>query len=105
VRHEVSYFTSFYLSSLTQGIPHALRAQAWPRITRFDDRWRWIVTSVVPRFRRFDTDTRLAETSLRRIFDDARDYASNPCVLPRSPQTKGSAPDNEQPRPMATSFE
>ena len=67
-----------------------MRAQAWPRITRFDDRWRWIVTSVVPRFRRFDADTRLVDASLRRIFDEARDYASNPCVTRR---------------PMATSFE
>jgi DNA-binding CsgD family transcriptional regulator len=44
----VLFFTSFYLYSLTRGIPHARRAQAWPRITRFDDRWRWLVTSVVP---------------------------------------------------------
>jgi hypothetical protein len=84
VRHEVSYFTSFYLYSLARGIPQVLHAQAWPRITRFDDRWHWIVTSIVPRFRRFDADTRLADASLRRIFDEARDYASNPCVL-RSP--------------------
>ena len=93
VRHEVSYFTSFYLYSLTRGIRQALQAQAWPRITRFDDRWGWIVTSIVPRFRRFDGDTRLADASLRRIFDEARDYASNPCVVPRTPQTEGSAPD------------
>ena len=105
MRHEVSYFTSFYLYSLTRGIPQALQAQAWPRITRFDDRWHWIVTSIVPRFRRFDADTRLAEHSLRRIFDEARDYASNPCVLPRSPRAKGPAPDDEQRRPISTSFE
>jgi hypothetical protein len=104
VRQEVSYFTSFYLYSLTRGIPQVLHAQAWPRITRFDDRWRWIVTSIVPRFRRFDADLRLADASLRRIFDEARDYASNPCVLPRSPQTEESAP-NEQPRTMATSLD
>ena len=91
VRQEVSYFTSFYLYSLTRGIPQALRAHAWPRITRFDDRWRWIVTSIVPRFRRFDADVRLVDASLRRIFDEARDYASNPCVLPRSPQTEEPA--------------
>jgi len=36
------------------------------------------VTSIVPRFRRFDVDTRLADTSLHRIFDEARDYASKP---------------------------
>jgi hypothetical protein len=88
LRQEVSYFTSFYLYSLTRGIPQVLHAQAWPRITRYDDRWRWIVTSIVPRFRRFDADTRLADTSLRRIFDEARDYASNPCVLRRSPQAE-----------------
>ena len=80
VRDEVSYFTSFYYYALTGGIRQALRAQAWPRITRFDDRWRWIVTCIVPRFRRFDVHTRLVDASLRRVFDEARRYAANPCV-------------------------
>ena len=86
-RHEVSYFTSFYLHSLRGWIPQARRAQPWPRITRFDDRWLWIVASIVPRFRIFDGEMNLVDAGLRRIFDEARDYASNPCVLPRSPQT------------------
>jgi len=85
VQPEIAYFTSFYLYSFTRGIPHALRAQAWPRITRFDDRWRWLLTSVVPRFRRLDADTRLVDASLRHILDEARAFASTPCVLPRSP--------------------
>ena len=85
VRQEIAYFTSFYLYSFTRGIPHALRARAWPMITRFDDRWRWLVASVVPRFRRFDADTRLVDASLRHILDEAHDFASVPCVLPRSP--------------------
>jgi len=92
VRQEVMYFTSFYLYSLTRGIPQALQAHTWPRITRYDDRWRWIVTSIVPRFRRFDADPRVLEASLRRIFDEARDYASNPCVLPRSARPSAPAP-------------
>jgi hypothetical protein len=79
VRHEVVYFTAFYLYSLTRGMPHAVRARAWPRITRFDDRWRWIVASVVPRFRRFDADPRLIDASMRRILDEAHDHASSPC--------------------------
>ena len=62
--------------------------RAWPRITRFDDRWRWIVTSIVPRFRRIEKDMYLVEGGLHRIFDQARDYASNPCVRPRLPQTE-----------------
>jgi hypothetical protein len=81
IRRDVAYFTSFYLSSLPRAVPRGL--QAWPRITRFDDRWRWVVTGVVPRFRRFDADTRLIDASLRRILDEARVYASTPCVLPR----------------------
>ena len=85
VQPEIAYFTSFYLYSFTRGIPPALRARAWPRITRFDDRWRWLATSVVPRFRRFDADTRLVDASLRHIFDEARDFASTPCVMSRSP--------------------
>jgi hypothetical protein len=84
-RQEIADFTSFYLYSFTRGIPHALRARAWPRITRFEDRWRWLVTSVVPRFRRFDADTHVVDASLRHILDDARGFASSPCVLPRSP--------------------
>ena len=82
VRHEVAYFTSFYLYSMTRGIPAAVRAQAWPRITRFDDRWRWLVTSVVPRFRRFDDEARLVDATLQRIFDEARALASAPCMEP-----------------------
>ncbi len=84
VRQEVASFTSFYLYSLTRGVSHALRAQTWPRITRFDDRWCWLATSVVPHFRRFDADSCLVNASLRRIFDEARVFASAPCVLPRS---------------------
>ena len=84
VRQEIACFTSFYAYSLSRGIPHALRARSWPRITRFDDRWRWLVASVVPQFRRFDADTRLVDASLRHIHNEARDLASAPCVLPRS---------------------
>ena len=34
--------------------------------------------------------------SLRRIFDEAHHYASNPCVLPRSPQTEQAAPNSPE---------
>jgi Protein of unknown function (DUF2515) len=90
VRKELAYFTSFYLYSLTRGLPAALGAHTWPRITRYDDRWRWITTSVVPQFRRFDAELRLVDASMKRICEDARGYASMPCVLPagstRSPE-------------------
>ena len=71
VRQEVAYFTSFYLHSLRRGVPRAIRSRAWPRMTRFEDRWHWLVASVVPRFRRF-SDTPLIDASLRRIFREAR---------------------------------
>ena len=61
-------------------------------MTRYEDRWRWIVASVVPRFRRFEADRSSIDAPLRRIFDEARDYASNPCVLPRSPEPGEPAP-------------
>ncbi len=82
VRQELSYFSSFYGYALGRGIPQTLRAHAWPRITRFDDRWRWVVTCIVPRFRRLETDVRVVDASLRRILDGANAYASKPCVLP-----------------------
>ena len=83
LQQEAALFTSFYFASLTRGVRHVRGGYTWPRISRFDDRWCWLVASVVPRFRRFDDDTRLIDPSLRRILDQARDYASMPCVLPR----------------------
>ena len=99
LRQEIAYFTSFYLYSVTRGIPYGVRAQAWPRITRYDDRWRWLVASVVPRFRRFDANTCLISASMRRILDEARDYASTPCVLPRLAQPEGSGANPGARRP------
>ena len=87
VRHEAALFTSFYLASLTGGVGR-VRGGTWPRISRFDDRWCWLVASVVPRFRRFDDDMRLIDPSLRRILAQARAFASMPCVLPLPLQTQ-----------------
>ena len=84
LHQELAHFTSFYLYSLSRGFPAAVRAQSFPRITRFDDRWRWLVMSVVPRFRLFDANERLVDASMRRIFDVSRQYASIPCLLPSS---------------------
>lgn len=66
LRHEMGYFTSFYGYSLTRGVPNAWRARAWPRITRYDDRWTWLVSSVVPRFRKLNSHELLIRASLRR---------------------------------------
>jgi hypothetical protein len=85
VRQEASYFTSFYAYSLGRGAPHALRGRAWPRMTRYDDRWRWITTSIVPRFRRLEADEPLVNAGLRRILDEVRRDGSISCVLPGSP--------------------
>jgi hypothetical protein len=82
VRQEVACFTSFYLHSLRQGVPHARQVHAWPRITHFEDRWRWLETSVVPRFRRVEADRSAIGGALRRIAAEARVYASIPCVPP-----------------------
>ncbi|MFF5294365.1 DUF2515 family protein [Paractinoplanes globisporus] len=87
LRREIQYFTSFYLYSVIHAVPHGLRAQPWPRITRYDDRWRWLVTSVVPRFRRFDTDTNLIDGCMRRILAEARAFALTPCVLRSAPRS------------------
>ena len=79
VRQELTYFSSFYLYSLGRGLPATLRSRAWPRVTRFDDRWNWIMAAVIPRFRRLDADATSVEASLRRVFDEARHNTSTPC--------------------------
>ncbi len=81
LRHELRYFTSFYLSSARRRGPAAARARGWPRITAFDDRWRWLESSVVPRFRRLDAHASLFDLSLRRIREESHYYMVNPCVL------------------------
>jgi hypothetical protein len=57
-----------------------MRSRAWPRITRFDDRWHWLEGSVVPRFRKFDGNTDLVDTTLQRIREEALLLASVPCI-------------------------
>ena len=81
-RREARYFTSFYLYALTGGLPGTMRGRGLPRITRYEDRWRWLETSVVPRFRRFDAEPGLVGASLARVIEDARRYADSPCVSP-----------------------
>jgi hypothetical protein len=82
VRREIAYLTSFYVSSFNPPFARALRTEGWPRITRYDDRWRWLVMGVVPRFRRLDANATLVQSSLARIIDEACVYLSKPCVLP-----------------------
>jgi hypothetical protein len=61
-------------------------------VSRFDDRWRRLMASVVPRFRTFDDDLRLIDPSLRRIIlAQARAFATMPCVLPLPLQTRAVA--------------
>jgi hypothetical protein len=54
----------------------------WPRITRYDDRWRWLMMSVVPRFRRLDANATLIESSLARVVTEACEHLARPCLLP-----------------------
>ena len=82
LRQEVRYFTSFSAYSLTGGLADALRTRTVPRITRFDDRWRWLETSVVPRFRRLDADQDLVDRTLGRVVEEAKRYADRPCLVP-----------------------
>ncbi len=82
LRQELRYFTSFSAFSLAGGLAVALRTRTVPKITRFDDRWRWLESSVVPRFRRLDADMDLLNLTLRRVVEEANRYADRPCVLP-----------------------
>ena len=82
VRREIRYFTSFSAFSLTRGLESALRTRTVPTITRFDDRWRWLENSVVPRFRRLDADQDWLNQTLGRVVEEAKRYADKPCVVP-----------------------
>jgi len=82
LRQEVRYFTSFSAYSLTGGLAAALRTRRVPSITRFDDRWRWLESTVVPRFRRLDGDQDLVQRTLGRVVEATKRYAAKPCLVP-----------------------
>lgn len=63
LRQGLGYFTSFYLYSFTRGLPRAVSARTWPTIIRFEDRWPWLTTNVVPRFRRLDANQFMIQSS------------------------------------------
>lgn len=82
LRQEIRYFTSFSAFSLSSGLAATLRARAIPSITQFDDRWRWLEGSVVPRFRRLDADLGLVDRTLARVVEDAQRFLDDPCLVP-----------------------
>ena len=82
LRQEIRYFTSFSVFSLASGLGAAPRTRTVPRITRFDDRWRWLENSVVPRFRQLDADQDLLHRTLGRVVEEAKRYADKPCAVP-----------------------
>lgn len=103
LRQEARYFTSFSAYSLTGGLAAALRTRTIPSIARFDDRWRWLETSVVPQFRRLDADQDLVNRTLSRVVDEANRYADRPCLIPDL-TTRPARRDRKEPRhPPTTS--
>lgn len=79
---EARFYTSFYLFSFTTGLGPAVRARQWPSITSLEARWRWLETSVVPRFQLMEDQPGLLDASLRRVVDDAQRLAGSPCLAP-----------------------
>jgi hypothetical protein len=98
LRQALGYFTSFYPSSFTSGLPRAVRAKTWPNIIRFEDRWSWLTTHVVPRFRRLDANQFMIQASMRRILDEANKLAATPCRAHLRPVPDPSH-RTERPRP------
>jgi hypothetical protein len=68
-RRALEFFTSFFIYTLLRKNPRGLDGRMCPLVTNYDDRWRWLESSVVPRFRRVDTDPRVIGAILRRILD------------------------------------
>ena len=102
LRQGLGYFTSFYLYSFTGGAPRSMGARTWPNIVRFEDRWPWLTTHVVPRFRRFDANQRMIESSMQRILDEANRLAATPCQ-PRpapDPDRHGVLADRDTRHPL-----
>jgi hypothetical protein len=78
-RRAIEFFTSFFIYTLLRKNPRGLDGRMCPLVTNFDDRWRWLESSVVPRFQRVDTDARVIGAILRRIRDQDRHPVSSPC--------------------------
>lgn len=78
-RRTIEFFTSFFIYTLLRKNPHGLDGRMCPLVTNYDDRWRWLESSVVPRFQRVDTDPRVIGAILRRILDQDRHPVPSPC--------------------------
>ncbi len=82
LRRQLRYLTSFSTYSLTGGLSAALRTRRIPRITRYEDRWPWLETRVVPAFRRLDEDDDLMVQIFERVVEQAQRHAEMPCLIP-----------------------
>lgn len=71
-RRAFAFFTSFFLYTLVRKNPRGLGGRLLPLVTNFDDRWRWLESSVIPRYRRVDADPYVMRTILQRILDHGR---------------------------------
>lgn len=79
-RQAIELFTSFFLYTLVRKNPRGPAGRLHPLITDYDDRWRWLVSSVVPRFRRVDMDPHAIRAVLRRIVDHHRLHLGLPLL-------------------------
>ncbi|MDP3949418.1 MAG: hypothetical protein Q8Q19_02035 [Microbacterium sp.] len=68
-RQAIEFFTSFFIYALLRKNPRGLHRRMCPLVTDYDDRWRWLESSVVPRFQRVDTAPHVIRAILRRILD------------------------------------
>ncbi len=93
----IEFFTSFYFYTLVRTNPRGLDGRMCPLITNYDDRWRWLVSSVVPRFQRVDTEPHVIRGILQRIFDHDhhRPSSSSSTSLGRDPASW--KPSNQPP--------
>lgn len=79
---KIRYLTSFYVFMWTRGLPQVLRSWSLPRVTRLVDRWNWILRSIVPRFRRFESSPDRIHSHLEIVKQSLLSGVS--CTLPES---------------------
>lgn len=77
--HAIESFTSFYFYTLVHTNPSGTNGRVGPLVTNYDDRWRWLVSSVVPRFQRVDANSEVIQAILRPIQDQDHHHLASSC--------------------------
>ncbi|MEM1448208.1 MAG: hypothetical protein AAGI22_03805 [Planctomycetota bacterium] len=75
--------STFYGHAIGRRLGRYVRALRLPDVTRFEDRWDWIESAIIPRYKDFERDHRDVDSRLDEIIERAGGRAQTACGIDR----------------------